>query len=196
MRSTPAAPRFSRTTCHARCSTSLRWMRSQSAWKRRFGDRLAARYSLTWSSRTLSCLAVLSPEGMRRSFRPRHSTDEAGPLPSPPVLLSCAAQAVLRAPPPPTRPGHDFTAHHRLYAPIASQANIRRPGAGEGFPSSRTDLPTVPLPLPREVLDRCTSRLFAASMAFAVNSPARLLPVPAHGASVTRRQDSLDVTDR
>ena len=38
--------------------------------------------------------------------------------------------------------------------------------------------PTVPLPLPREIRRRCVSRLFAASMAFAVSSPARLLLVP------------------
>ncbi len=90
--------------------------------------------------------------------------------------------------------GRDFA--KGLYAPIASRATNRRVGAGEGFPSSRIDHPTVPLPLPRGVLDRCTSRLFAASMAFALNSGARLPLVPAHGASVTRRQDSRHVTDR
>ena len=80
--------------------------------------------------------------------------------------------------------------------PSLPTPRVAEHGAGEGFPSSRTDLPAVPLPLPREVHHRCASRLFAASMAFAVNSPARLLLVPANGASVTRRQDSHHVTDR
>jgi hypothetical protein len=88
---------------------------------------------------------------------------------------------------------HGITAYTR---PSLPTPNVAEHGAGEGFPSSRTDPPTVPLPLPREVHHRCTSRLLAASMAFAVNSPARLPLVPANGASVTRRQDSLNVTDR
>ena len=56
--------------------------------------------------------------------------------------------------------------------------------------------PTVPLPLPREIRRRCVSRLFAASMAFAVRDAARLLLVPTNGASVSGRQDSHRVTDR
>jgi hypothetical protein len=34
--------------------------------------------------------------------------------------------------------GRDFA--NGLYAPIASRTNNRRPGADEGFPTSRTDL--------------------------------------------------------
>src|SRR3990172_1922614 len=60
-------------------------MRSQSAWKRRFGDRLAARYSLTWSSRTLSCSVVLALAGMHRLLPSSSSPDEASPLPAPTV---------------------------------------------------------------------------------------------------------------
>ncbi len=45
-----------------------------------------------------------------------------------------ATRAVLRTPPPPSRP-NATSLDHRLYAPIASRAPIHRPGAGEGFPS-------------------------------------------------------------
>src|SRR4051812_4033941 len=62
--------------------------------------------------------------------------------------------------------------------------------AEEGFSSSYVHLPTVPLPIPRRVLRRCTFRVFTPSMAFAVTHPARLPLVPLRGA-ITRRQDSL-----
>lgn len=115
--------------------------------------------------------------------------------PFPPRRFCCPSGSSGTTGPSATLPtGRDFA--DGLYAPIASRAANRRLGAGEGFPSSRIDHPTVPLPLPRGVLDRCTSRIYTASMAFALNSRARLPLAPAHGTSVTRRQDSLDVTDR
>ena len=46
--------------------------------------------------------------------------------------------------------------------------------AGEGLPSSRRHHLNVPHPLRRGVPRGCISRTFTASMAFAVNSPARL----------------------
>ncbi len=52
--STPGAPWLARTSNHARRSTSPRRIRSYNAWKRRFGDRLAARYSLCCRTRVLS----------------------------------------------------------------------------------------------------------------------------------------------
>src|SRR5205823_14598511 len=106
VRSTPAAPRFSRTFSHARSSTSLRWMRSESAWNRRAGDRLAARYSLTWRSRTLSCSVLLAPEGMHQSFPRQQARMKQGSFPSPPVLLSARLKRYhkpLRHPPSQTR---------------------------------------------------------------------------------------------
>lgn len=119
--------------------------------------------------------------------------DEAGPLPSPGVVLSHGLDRYygpIRHPPDRTR------LHQRLIRAHRFPDQHRSAGAGEGFPSSRIDHPTVPLPLPRGVLDRCASRIYTASMAFALNSRARLPLAPANGASVTRRQDSLDVTDR
>jgi hypothetical protein len=120
--SSPAAPRCSRTCSHARCSTSRRWMRSQNAWKRLPGDRLAARYSLTWSSRTLSISAVLSPEGMRRSSPPQQAGMKQGPFPRP--GLWCPAGYERYYGPPATLPaGGDFA--EGLDAPLASHATGR-----------------------------------------------------------------------
>jgi hypothetical protein len=91
--------------------------------------------------------------------------------------------------------GRDFTGY-RLYAPIASRTtNLAAPGAGEGFPTSRTHA-TVPLPLPRAVLDRCASRLFTASMAFAVYLRLGSPSSRSRGLKLTGRQDSRDATDR
>ena len=53
-RSTSNHFRFSRTSCQARHSISGRYMRSYSAWNRRFLLLLAAKYSPRWSSRDLS----------------------------------------------------------------------------------------------------------------------------------------------
>jgi hypothetical protein len=84
-------------------------------------------------------------------------------------------QSLLRPDPPPSR----------LPATSRGSPVIRRPaphdrtaGAGEGFPSSCAHPPTVPLPIPRRVPWRCTSRLLAPSVAFAVTHPARLPLVP------------------
>lgn len=133
MRSTPAAPRFSRTTCHARCSTSLRWMRSHSAWKRRFGDRLAARYSLTWSSRTLSCLAVLSPEGMRRSFRRHQTRIKQGPFPRP--RLCCPSGCKRYYGPPATLPAErDFAGSPLIRAHRFPDSTSAGPGPARASP--------------------------------------------------------------
>ncbi len=78
-----------------------------------------------------------------------------GPFPSQAVVLSVPLKRYyepLRHP-----PGRHATSRgNRLYAPIASQADLAEPGAGEGFSSSRTHRATVPIPLPRGVLDRCT----------------------------------------
>lgn len=69
--------------------------------------------------------------------------------------------------------------------------------AGEGLPSSRRHLPNVPLPLRREVLRGCVSRLFTPSMAFTLKDWARLLlfPILTTG-TLTARQASLHAADR
>ena len=51
--------------------------------------------------------------------------------------------------------------------------------AGEGLSSSRRHLLYVPRPIRRGVLGGCTSRVFTASMAFTLNSRARLSLSPA-----------------
>ena len=59
IRSIPAAPRLRRTSSHARSRTSLRWTLSPSAWNRRPGSALAARYSACCKARTGS---ITDPE--------------------------------------------------------------------------------------------------------------------------------------
>jgi hypothetical protein len=87
----------------------------------------------------LVLLGVVGPLGHAPVLPSSSNTDEAEPLPSPEVVLSSGYERYYGLPA--TLPaGRDFTAHHRLYAPIASRAHDRRPGAGEGFPTSRTDL--------------------------------------------------------
>ncbi len=69
--------------------------------------------------------------------------------------------------------------------------------AGEGLPSSRRHLLSVPRPLRREVLRGCASRLFTPSMAFALRDWARLFLAPAlRRATLTARQASLHAADR
>ena len=161
-----------------------------------YGDRLAARYSLTWSSRTLPCSVLFAPEGIHQSFPPHHSTDEAGPLPIAAGSVDRAARAVLRAPPPPSRP--DATSRgYRLYAPIASRTHVRRPGAGEGFPSSRTHHRDRSAPSTPEGSSPLHIQDLRGFHGLRRPRPARLPLVPRNRrAKLTGRQDSLHATDR
>jgi hypothetical protein len=91
--STPAEPRLALTRFHASSRTSLRKMRSYSAWKRRPGSRLAATHSRRWSCRTLSgsfmtrgWLARLA--GMPSRLPPPTARSPQGPFPTP--ALCCA----------------------------------------------------------------------------------------------------------
>lgn len=68
--------------------------------------------------------------------------------------------------------------------------------AEEGLPSSRRHPLSVPRPIRREVPGGCKSRLFTPSVAFAVNTAARLLLAPPAGEPVTARQASRDAADR
>jgi hypothetical protein len=63
---------------------------------------------------------------------------------------------------------------------VCSGDKIAGHRAGEGLPSSRRHYLNVPRPIRRRVPDGCASRLFTASMAFAVLSAARLPLSPAH----------------
>jgi hypothetical protein len=90
------------------------------------------------------------------------------------------AQAVLRPPPTPTRPAIHFPGSPVIgrHAPVTESAGHR---AGEGLPSSRRHYRHVPRPIRRGVLRGCASRLFAASMAFALISGARHSLLPPEG---------------
>lgn len=60
--------------------------------------------------------------------------------------------------------------------------------AGEGLPSSRRHLRNVPCPIRRGVPRGCPSRIFTASMAFALISGARLSLSPPSRAGLQRRR--------
>ena len=83
----PAAPPLLRTRSHAFCRTSLLQIRSNSAWKRRPGSRLAARKSACWSSRTLS-MGLLGLAAMPSHLPPDTRATKAGSLPSAGVVAT------------------------------------------------------------------------------------------------------------
>ena len=83
----PAAPPLLRTRSHALCKTSLRQIRSNKAWKRRPGSRLATRKSARWSSRTLS-VGLLGLAAMPSHLPPSTRTTKAGSLPSAGVVAT------------------------------------------------------------------------------------------------------------
>src|SRR6266481_613944 len=66
---------------HASDGTSLRQVRTHSAWKRRSRLRLAAMYSRRWSSRTFS-MGLLGLATMPSRLPPYSGTTKAGSLPS------------------------------------------------------------------------------------------------------------------
>src|SRR5688572_9458856 len=87
MPSMPAAPLLLRTRSHALCKTSLRQIRSNKAWKRRPGSRLAARKSACWSCRTLSS-GLLGLAAMPSHLPPATRATKAGSLPSAGVVAA------------------------------------------------------------------------------------------------------------
>jgi hypothetical protein len=114
-----------------------------------------------------------------------------GPFPRA-ALCSLTPSSGNTAPPPPSR----LPATSRGSPLIRRRAPPNRSGrAGEGFSSSCVHLLIVPLPIPREVLGRCNPGSSRRPSAFAVTHAARLLLGPLR-AAITRRQDSLEVTDR
>ena len=83
------------------------------------------------------------------------------------------------------------------YRARCSGDNLAGHRAGEGLPSSRRHYLNVPRPIRRGVLGGCASRLFTASMAFAVISAARLpLLPPSRAEPLTTLQASLNAADR
>jgi hypothetical protein len=99
---------------------------------------------------------------------------QAKQRPFPHRRLCCpAARAVRRPPPTPSRHPAHFPVPHRL-SDGAVRACPQHASAGEGLPSSRRHLPSVPRPLTPGSPSRLHLQVFTASMAFAVNRPARL----------------------
>jgi hypothetical protein len=110
--------------------------------------------------------------GTHRSGTPSLRVNEAAALPSPQVVLSCGSSGTTAASdslPAAAR----FPAPHRLQDGPGRAIPQDAP-AGEGLPSSRRHHLNVPRPLTPESPSRPHSRIFTASMAFAVNRPARL----------------------
>jgi hypothetical protein len=109
--------------------------------------------------------------GTHRSGPFNARVNEAAALPSPQVVLSCRSERYygrLRLPP----------GRHPLpgSTPVIERRLPRQPQhapAGEGLSSSRRHHLNVPRPLTPESPSRLPSRIFTASMAFAVNRPAR-----------------------
>ncbi len=100
----------------------------------------------------------------------------AAALPSPRVVLSRGSTGTTTA-------SDSLPTRHPLpgSSPVIGDARPRTPrsaSAGEGLPSSRRHLLNVPLPLRRTVPRGCISRVFAASMAFAVIPAARHCLIP------------------
>jgi hypothetical protein len=99
-----------------------------------------------------------------------------GPFPHP--GLCCPPGCKRYYGPPATLPaGRDFA--QRAYTrPSLPGRTTADPGPARASPLPAPTFPTMPIPLPRGVLGRCTSRIYAASVAFALNSRARLPLVP------------------
>jgi hypothetical protein len=75
------------------------------------------------------------------------------PLASGGVVLSTRPRSLLRPDPPPSRLPTTSRGSPVIRRPAPRDRNAR---AGEGFPSSCAHPPTVPLPIPRRVPQRCT----------------------------------------
>src|SRR3954468_23191580 len=84
------------------------------------------------------------------------------------------AQPVLRPPPTPFRQVVHFPRSSVIGRHAPTTTFPQHASAGEGLPSSRRHRLNVPRPLRRGVPRGCSSRIFTASMAFAVSCPARL----------------------
>jgi hypothetical protein len=115
--SMPGAQRLRRTSPHARCRTSLRETLSYSAWNRRPGSALAARYSACCKARTASSSSTPTPgvglatTGTHRpSLQPAHRRN-SGPshhrrlcCPSGSIGTTASSDALLAGRPLPGRP--------------------------------------------------------------------------------------------
>ncbi len=151
----PGAPLLRRTATHARHKTSLRKTLSRSAWNRRPGSALAARYSACWKARTGSRndpeAAELAITALTGPLLHTTRVDEVAALPITGGSVVRSAQPVLRPPPTPSRPAIHFPRSSVIgrHAPATPSAGHR---AGEGLPSSRRHYLNVPRPYAGEFL--------------------------------------------
>ena len=173
----PAAPPLRRTCTHARSKhvPAVDLVVERVEPSSGIGLGRPVERSLQVSDRVL--LGGTSHDGTHRPFPVTRRMDEAAALPSPAVVLSVRLKRYygrLRRPPgsPPTS---RLITGYRTRRSGGISAGHR---AGEGLPSSRRHLLNVPRPLRRGVPRGCTSRLFTASMAFALRYRARLSLLP------------------
>src|SRR5436305_516271 len=148
----PGAPLLRRTATHARHRTSLRRTLSHSAWNRRPGSALAARYSVCCKARTgskkeRSLAAGLAETALTELSSSTPRIDEVAALPSPAVVLSARLKQYygrLRRP----SGRSSFPGVHPVIEQQASGGTLHAGHrAGEGLSSSRRHYPNVPRPL-------------------------------------------------
>ena len=146
--SMPGAPLFVRTLTHARHRTSLRLILSYSAWNRRPGSALAARYSACCKARTGStgiprpdpCTAGLALTALTGPLLHITRTDEAAALPSPQVVLSCGSTGTTAA-----------SDAHPASDPLPGVTGYRTPRSGSRNPQAAG--PGRASPVPAATLD-------------------------------------------
>ena len=177
----PGAPLFWRTAAHARHRTSLRRTLSHSAWNRRPGSALAARYSACCKARTgskgaLPKAAGLADTALTEPLPDRHhASTKQRPFPHRRLCCPPGSSSTTAA-------SDAHPARHPLpgsagYRARRSGDTIRRsPGRGGPlqFPpplSGRSE------PLTPGSPSRLSSRIFTASMAFTLNFGGSALPV-------------------
>jgi len=105
----------------------------------------------------------------RDRTRPAHPHPAANPG-APPATSGTTGS------PPPCRP--DATSPKAYTRPPLPEQPTAGPGPARASPLPAPTFPTMPIPLPRGVLSRCTSRIYTTSIAFAPNSRARLPLIP------------------
>src|SRR6266545_4770820 len=109
----------------------MRWTRSNSAWNRRFGDRLAAQYSLCCKARVLLNGVLLDPSVMHPLLPTPQARTKQGPF----ATTGCVVHADHRYYDPLRRPpGSMRLPARRLYAPAAPRPHARGRGGPLQFP--------------------------------------------------------------
>jgi hypothetical protein len=124
------------------------------------------------------------PRSQRPSLYATHRRSSGPSLTAGSVVSS--VQAVLRPPPTPTRPVFPLPVVTGYRAPLSGGTNTAGRRAGEGLPSSRRHLPTVPSPLRREVLRGCNKALHPVHGLRPIG-PGSAPPLPARRRHFSRR---------